>query len=68
MHMLLVLAIALLTAAVVALAFFWLFRSDKLRRAAYAEKHAKFYRWDDYAQQPGVNGRRNGTLITQRNL
>ena len=34
MHMLLVLAIALLTAAVVALAFFWLFRSDKLRRAA----------------------------------
>ncbi len=47
MHMLLVLAIALLTAAVVALAFFWLFRSDKLRRAAYTEKQAKFYRWDD---------------------
>ena len=47
MHMLLALAIALLTVAVVALAFFWLFRSDKLRRVAYAEKHAKIYRWDD---------------------
>jgi hypothetical protein len=47
MHMLLVSAIAMLSASVLGLAFFWLFRSDKLRRAAYTKKHAKFYRWDD---------------------
>jgi flagellar basal body-associated protein FliL len=47
MHVTLLFLIALLTLAVCALAFFWLFRSDKLRRAAYSERHAKFYRWDE---------------------
>ncbi len=47
MHVLLISAIAVLSTSVLGLTFFWLFRSDKLRRAAYTEKHAKFYRWDD---------------------
>ncbi len=47
MHMTLISLIALLTATVFGLAFFWLFRSEKLRRAAYTQKHARFYRWDE---------------------
>lgn len=47
MHLLLVCAIALLVIAVFALGFFWLFRSDKLRRVAYTKTQAKFYRWND---------------------
>jgi hypothetical protein len=47
MHLTLISLIALLAVTVCGLGFFWLFRSDKLRRAAYSEKHAKFYRWDE---------------------
>ncbi len=35
--------IAVLALAICALGFFWLFRADKLRRAAYAKKQAKFH-------------------------
>ena len=47
MHLLLVSLIALLFVSVCAMGFFWLFRPDKLRRAAYSQKHAKFYRWEE---------------------
>ncbi|MEI6303049.1 MAG: hypothetical protein WCR74_16525 [Betaproteobacteria bacterium] len=47
MHLPLISAIALLVITVCALGFFWLFRSDKLRRMAYTKSQAKFYRWDD---------------------
>lgn len=47
MHTLLISVIALLLIVVCALGFFWLFRSEKLRRAAYNQSQAKFYRWDE---------------------
>ncbi len=47
MHLPLIFAIALLVITVCALGFFWLFRSDKLRRMAYTKSQAKFYRRDD---------------------
>lgn len=47
MHLILVSVITLLAIAVCALIFFWLFRSEKLRRTAYTESPAKFYRWDN---------------------
>ena len=46
MHLLLVSVITLLVIAVLALGFFWLFRSENLRRVAYTKTQAKFYRWD----------------------